>query len=154
MKEENGGLVGKALGALLNVIATITGFKAILEGLLGKAAAAVGAILKDPIGFIGKLIHAVGAGFKQFVGNIAGWLTKGLKTWLFGTLVKAGIDLPETWDLKGILQLIMGILGPDLGQHPGSDRRARRRAGHEGAGGHLQPGEEPHRRRGRWPWSS
>ena len=41
--------------------------KDMLLGVLAKAAPAVGAIIKDPIGFLGNLVSAVGAGLKQFM---------------------------------------------------------------------------------------
>ncbi|MFI0898521.1 hypothetical protein ACH4SE_18985, partial [Streptomyces sp. NPDC020983] len=51
------------------------------------------------------------AGLKLFVTNIADHLKKGLVSWLLGTAVKAGLNLPSSFDLKGIIQLITGLLG-------------------------------------------
>lgn len=68
-------------------------------------------IVNDPIGFLGNLLKAVGQGFKQFSANIWTHLKKGLLGWLFGTLSKAGITMPEKFDLKGILSLVLQILG-------------------------------------------
>ena len=75
-------------------------------------------IIKDPIGFLSNLVKAVGAGLQLFISNIADHLKKGLVSWLLGTAVKAGIELPAKFDLKGIIQLIALDAGPDLGQHP------------------------------------
>jgi len=79
--------------------------------VLAKAAQAVMAIIKDPIGFLGKLVSAVGAGLRAFMANIASHLQKGLVSWLLGAAAKAGLQLPEKFDLKGILQLIGSLLG-------------------------------------------
>ncbi|KAB2928499.1 MAG: hypothetical protein F9K24_21880 [Leptonema illini] len=54
---------------------------------------------------------AVGQGFKNFVSHFVGHLQKSLHSWLFGTLGKAGITLPESIDAKGIFHLAVQILG-------------------------------------------
>lgn len=110
-KAKNQGLVDKAIGAIKGVIDTIIQLKNLLMGVLAKAAQAVSAILKDPIGFLGHLVSAVGAGLKAFIGNIAEHLKKGLVSWLLGAAAQAGIQLPDKFDLKGIVQLIASLLG-------------------------------------------
>jgi hypothetical protein len=110
-KAKNQGLVDKAIGAIKGVIDTIIQLKDLLMGVLAKAAQAVTAIIKDPIGFLGHLVTAVGAGLKAFVTNIADHLKKGLVSWLMGAAAQAGIQLPDKFDLKGIVQLIAGLLG-------------------------------------------
>jgi hypothetical protein len=107
----NQGLVDRAVGAIKGVIDTIVQLKDLLLRTLARAAQAVGAILRDPIGFLGNLVSAVGAGLKAFVGNIADHLKKGLVSWLMGAAAQAGIQLPDKFDLKGILQLIASLLG-------------------------------------------
>jgi hypothetical protein len=82
-----------------------------LTGVLARAAAAVDKIIKDPIGFVHNLVNGVKAGLDNFVANIGTHLQKGLMGWLLGTLADAGIQLPETFDLKGILSLVMQVLG-------------------------------------------
>ncbi|MER5982835.1 hypothetical protein ABT170_06930, partial [Streptomyces sp. NPDC001787] len=67
--------------------------------------------LKDPIGFLGNLVKAVGAGLNLFITNIAEHLKTGVVSWLLGTAVKAGLELPQKFDLKGIIQLIGSLLG-------------------------------------------
>ena len=43
--------------------------------------------------------------------NIAAHLQKGLVSWLLGAAAKAGLQLPERFDIKGILALIASLLG-------------------------------------------
>ncbi|MGH3939607.1 MAG: hypothetical protein ACRDTG_13445, partial [Pseudonocardiaceae bacterium] len=110
-KEKNKGIIAKVVDAVKGVIDTILKLKDLLLGVLAKAAQAVGAIIKDPIGFLGKLVSGVGAGLKAFIANIASHLQKGLVSWLLGAAAKAGLQLPEKFDLKGILLLIGSLLG-------------------------------------------
>ncbi|WP_189941079.1 phage tail protein [Streptomyces aurantiogriseus] len=111
LQEENKGLIAKAKDAVVGVIQTIIELKNMLLGVLAKAATAVMSIIKDPIGFLRNLVSAVGAGLRQFMGNIAEHLKKGLVSWLLGTAAGAGLNLPAKFDLKGIIQLIAGMLG-------------------------------------------
>ncbi|WLE97129.1 MAG: DUF4157 domain-containing protein [Candidatus Electrothrix communis] len=94
----------------------------IFEGVLGPTGARVLAILKrarstftkiikGPVEFVGNLINAVKKGFNQFSGKILQHLQAGLIGWLTGTLGNAGIELPERFDFRGILSLVMQILG-------------------------------------------
>lgn len=111
LQDENKGLIAKAKDAVVGVIQTIIELKNMLLGVLARAAAAVMNIIKDPIGFLRNLVTAVGAGLRQFIGNIADHLKKGLVSWLLGTAAGAGLSLPAKFDLKGIIQLIAGMLG-------------------------------------------
>lgn len=110
-KEKNKGFVSKAIDAVKGAIDTILKLKDMLLSVLAKAAQAVMAIIKDPIGFLGKLVSAVGAGLRAFMANIANHLKKGLVSWLLGAAAKAGLQLPERFDIKGILALIASLLG-------------------------------------------
>ncbi|MGO4429256.1 hypothetical protein AB4Z54_63630, partial [Streptomyces sp. MCAF7] len=92
-------------------IKTIKELKDLLMGILAKAASAIMKIIKDPIGFLGNLVRAVGAGLQQFISNIGTHLQTGLVSWLLGTSAKAGIEIPSKFDLKGIIQLIASLLG-------------------------------------------
>jgi hypothetical protein len=111
LKAANRGLVDKALDAVAGVIKTILKLKEMLLSVLAQAADAIGKIIKDPIGFLGNLISGVKQGFQNFVNNIGTHIKKGLISWLFGALAGAGIQLPQSFDLKGILTLVMQILG-------------------------------------------
>src|SRR5215831_5824773 len=111
MREENKGLLDRAKDAIAGMVGTLLKLKEMLASLAAKAASVVGKILQDPIGFLGNLIGAVKRGLDQFVGNIAKHLEEGLMGWLFGALGDAGIVMPESFDLKGILSLVMQVLG-------------------------------------------
>ncbi|MCP4664717.1 MAG: hypothetical protein GY856_55765 [bacterium] len=111
MQAANRGLVDAALDAIGGVIETILELKNMLLGVLARAAAVIGQIIGDPIGFFGNLIDAVGQGLDNFVSNIGTHLQQGLMGWLFGTMAEAGIELPASFDLKGILSLVLQVLG-------------------------------------------
>jgi hypothetical protein len=93
------------------VIQTIMHLKDMLLNVLQKAANVIGDIIAAPIKFLGNLVGAIKQGLNQFVSNIGTHLKKGLMGWLFGTLGDAGIQLPDSFDLKGILSLILQVLG-------------------------------------------
>ncbi|MFC9858484.1 hypothetical protein [Streptomyces sp. NPDC127532] len=111
LQEANKGLIDKAKDAIVGVIKTINELKNLLLGILAKAASAVMKIIKDPIGFLGNLVKAVGAGLNLFISNITEHLKTGVVSWLLGTALKAGLELPARFDLKGIIQLIGSLLG-------------------------------------------
>ncbi|WP_234312299.1 hypothetical protein [Streptomyces griseus] len=111
LQEANKGLIDKAKDAIVGVIKTINELKNLLLGILAKAASAVMKIIKDPIGFLGNLVRAVGAGLNLFVTNIGTHLKTGLVSWLLGTATRAGLELPARFDLRGIIQLITSLLG-------------------------------------------
>ena len=111
LQAENKGLVDAAIGAIKGVIETILKLKDMLLNVLARAAAAVTKIIKDPIGFLGNFVNAVKTGIQNFATNIWTHLKKGLQAWLFGALAEGGIALPEKFDLKGIVQLVLSILG-------------------------------------------
>jgi hypothetical protein len=111
LQAENKGLVDKAIGAIKAVINTIRELVSMLKNVLARAAGVVGEIIKNPIGFLGNLIAGVKGGILKFKDNILDHLRKGLMGWLFGALAEAGIELPDTFDLKGIIKLLASIFG-------------------------------------------
>lgn len=111
LKAANKGLVDKAIDAVAGVIKTIMQLKDMLLGVLARAAGVIGTIIKNPIGFLSNLIGGVKQGLMNFVSNIGTHLRKGLLAWLFGELAAGGIQIPASFDLKGILTLVMQILG-------------------------------------------
>jgi hypothetical protein len=111
MKAANRGLVDAALAAIKAIIQTILKLKDMLLNVLAKAAGVIGKIIRDPIGFLGNLVSAVKLGISNFVANIGTHLKAGLMGWLFGEMAEAGITMPESFDLKGILGLVLQVLG-------------------------------------------
>jgi hypothetical protein len=94
----------------------------VFEGVMGGGGAKVmeiirnaggvfNTIISDPIKFVGNLVGAVKGGFQQFSGNILTHLKNGLVGWLFGALAGAGLTLPAQFDLKGIVSLVVQVLG-------------------------------------------
>jgi hypothetical protein len=113
MKEANKGLVDKAIDAVKGVIDTILKLKDMLFNVLAKVASLIADIIKHPIRFLGNLVDAFKTGLNQFTSNIEKHLEKGLMGWLLGTLGDTGIQLPEELDLKGIVVLVLQMLGLD-----------------------------------------
>ncbi|MFE6612912.1 hypothetical protein [Amycolatopsis sp. NPDC057786] len=111
LQAENKGLWDKAKEAVGGAIDTILKLKDMLLGVLSRAANAVGLIIAKPIEFLGNLVNAVKTGVMNFGANIVQHLKDGLKGWLLGNLASAGIEIPESLDAKGILKMVMSILG-------------------------------------------
>ncbi len=119
MKEEMSGLVSKLGNLLLNAMMKF--FKWALKkagyspdqlmGIIEKGKAVIKKIVTDPIGFIMNLVNAVKGGIDLFQKNIKKHLISGLIGWLTGAMADVPITLPDKWDLKGILHLVLQILG-------------------------------------------
>jgi hypothetical protein len=82
-----------------------------IMGLLRRAGGALSKIIDDPGAFLTHLLDALKGGFRQFAGNIGKHLQAGLIGWLTGALGGAGIQLPKQFDLAGIFDLALQILG-------------------------------------------
>ena len=111
MQAENRGLVDKAIGAIKGVINTIRELTAMLRGALARASGVIGKIIEAPGKFLDNLIAGVKGGITKFKDNILDHLRKGLMSWLFGALAAGGIEMPESFNLKGIIQLLASIFG-------------------------------------------
>jgi hypothetical protein len=111
LQAENKGLVDKAIGAIKAVIETIRKLTSMLMNTLARVASVVGDIVKHPVRFLGNLIDGVKGGIMRFKDNILEHLRKGLMTWLFGALAEGGIELPEKFDLQGIIKLLLSLFG-------------------------------------------
>ena len=115
LKAENASLISKALkfiGDLAKNIIKILlwPIKKILSVLIGSIAEdVIDALIDDPVQFMKNLFKGIGDGIKNFANNIAKHLLNGLITWLFGNL--GDLKLPEKFDLKGFLDIILQVLG-------------------------------------------
>jgi hypothetical protein len=111
LRSANKSLWERVYDATVGLIKKILAFKDMLLSILAKAMDVIGDIISDPIGFLGNLISGVMLGLKNFMKNIGAHLKKGLLDWLFGALGGAGLTLPDTLDLKGIVSIVLQILG-------------------------------------------
>ena len=111
LRDPVGALISVAVDAVMGVIDTILKMKGLLMSALSKAGEAVDLILADPIAFLGHLVDGVKQGVEGFLSNIGTYLQKGLLEWLFGALAEAGIQMPEKFDLSGLLNIALQVLG-------------------------------------------
>ncbi len=111
IKDANKGLVAQAKEKIGAVLKALAEFKEKLLSILRKGKEAIDIILDDPMKFLGNLLAAVKKGFNQFVDNIWTHLKAGFMKWLFGSLAKAGIEIPTDLTLPSILKLVLGVLG-------------------------------------------
>ncbi len=81
------------------------------QGLLSDAVGVVKAVIKNPGGFVGTLSDGVLQGVRNFGSRLGENLQAGFLEWLTGAIGGAGIQLPQTWDLKGAFSLSTQILG-------------------------------------------
>ncbi|WP_175582723.1 phage tail protein [Nocardioides guangzhouensis] len=111
LQAENRGLIDKAIGAIKAIINTIRELVAMLKNVLARVAGVVGQIVAHPIRFLGNLIDGIKGGINRFKENFLAHLRKGLLSWLFGALAEGGVELPETFDLKGVIKLLASLFG-------------------------------------------
>lgn len=111
-----GGFIGRfvrwAGAAVLQLVQAM--FEVLAPGampVLQRARSVLGIIFRDPVRFVGHLVRAGIAGFRQFQARIRQHLVTGLVGWLTGALGGAGLVLPSTWDLRGVLSLVLQVLG-------------------------------------------
>ncbi|NUS13203.1 MAG: hypothetical protein HOY69_17675, partial [Streptomyces sp.] len=111
LQAENRGLLSKAEDAIAGTVRTVLQLKDMLLGVLARAAGAIERIVTDPIGFLGHLVDAVKSGVMGFAERIGDHLKTGLKEWLFGQLAAGGIEIPEEFDAKGVIKVVLSVLG-------------------------------------------
>jgi hypothetical protein len=80
-------------------------------GVLNQGKNVLKQIINDPIGFFRNLANAVKGGLGNFAANIKTHLQNGIGGWLFGALGKAGLTMPEKFNLAGIFSIVSQILG-------------------------------------------
>ncbi|MFP9114577.1 hypothetical protein ACLI1A_11590 [Flavobacterium sp. RHBU_3] len=78
--------------------------------MLERAGQAIKAIFDDPGKFFTNLVAAVKGSINDFTANFKKYLTEALFDWLMGA-VGAVVTLPEKWDLKGILSVVLQLAG-------------------------------------------
>jgi hypothetical protein len=79
--------------------------------IIDKGKATLTAVVDDPIQFFNNLGAAVGQGISNFRDNIKEHLGGGFMTWMTGKMSALPIQLPEKFDLPGILSVAMQVLG-------------------------------------------
>ena len=82
-----------------------------IVAIFRRARGAFNTIIADPVGFLRNLLNAVGQGVRQFMSNILAHLRDGVIAWLTGPVAQAGVQMPERWDLRGIIWFVLQILG-------------------------------------------
>ena len=109
-------LAGFARAALMKLAELI--FEAVM-GAVGNRIVAIfrrardtfNLIIADPVRFLRNLLAAVAQGVRQFMANILTHLRDGVIAWLTGPVARSGIQMPERWDLRGIIWFVLQILG-------------------------------------------
>lgn len=82
----------------------------LVVSIVGKAAAAIGDILTNPVGFLVNLVRGLVRGVVRFCTNIGRHLVSGISGWLFGQLQEAGIQPPADFSLRSILGFVLQVL--------------------------------------------
>jgi len=118
-----------ALNSVMGILeAVFTGdwsavFARILEAVLGlvgidpedfyalvdRVRDSLGIIIRSPGQFLANLINAVVQGFQSFADNFLTHLREGIIAWLTDAL--GDIEMPERWDLPGVLSIVTQVLG-------------------------------------------
>jgi hypothetical protein len=111
LREENKSLWQRVYDATVGLIKKIIEFKNMLLGVLGRAIEVIGDIIAHPVRFLGNLVSGIMQGLKNFMGKIGVYLQKGLMEWLFGALTGIGLQMPDKFDLQGIVSIVLQILG-------------------------------------------
>ena len=111
LQEEYKSLFEKFEEKLGEVVKVLGDFRERITNMLKVGRDTVMLIVARPIDFLKHLLDAIKQGLDQFVTNIWEHLKAGFLSWLFGTLEKAGIVLPQDTSLGSILKLILQVLG-------------------------------------------
>ena len=80
-----------------------------IEGIINKGVAVLKAIFTQPIQFVKNLVRAASTGLENFRENFLTHLKDAVFDWLTGSL--EGIQLPSSWDPKGIASVALQMLG-------------------------------------------
>ncbi|KAB2935546.1 MAG: hypothetical protein F9K24_02110, partial [Leptonema illini] len=96
--------------ALKGALHLIGGAAERVYGIINKGKATLGLILADPIGFANNLVRAVRGGLNRFVSNFFAHMKGAISGWIFGALANAGIQLPQSFDLKEVFFFVVQVL--------------------------------------------
>lgn len=107
----DGDIPGAAWTFFRSILAVLGLPPQLVVQVLAKAAAAVGDILSNPVGFLLNLLGAVRAGFGRFFDHILTHLLNGVTGWLMGHVRDAGITPPRDFSLRSILGFVLDVLG-------------------------------------------
>ncbi|MFD5014807.1 hypothetical protein [Streptomyces chartreusis] len=111
VKEANKSLWEQARDAVVGVVKVLLDLKNLLVSVVRRAAGVAERIIRDPMGFLRNLAASVKGGLTLFVTRLPGHLKAALQEWLFGNLAAAGVELPEKWDLRGVIKLVLSVFG-------------------------------------------
>jgi len=76
--------------------------------MMGKV---IGLVLENPLGFAMNLLRAVARGIQGFGLRIFTHIKKGLLAWVLGPFAAMGVTLPDKLDIRGILNVLLQVLG-------------------------------------------
>lgn len=107
----DGDLAGAAWAFFQSVLRVLGLPPELVAQVLAKAAAAIGDILTDPVGFLVNLLSAMRAGFGRFFDNIGTHLLNGVSGWLFSQAEHAGITPPTDFSIGSIFGFVLQVLG-------------------------------------------
>jgi len=85
--------------------------RATAEKMLGSAKDTLKRIIDKPVAFIKNLIKAGAGGVKKFVSGFIGYLKKAFIDWIVGPLAKGGLKIPKSFNVLGILEMVLSALG-------------------------------------------
>jgi hypothetical protein len=111
LKDDNKGLIDAAIDFAKGIAQAIGRLKDLLFTVIKKAVSVIWDILAHPIKFVENLGEAFDTGFSNFMGKIGTHLQEGVIGWLMGTMKGIVGDLPATWDLAGVFELVARVLG-------------------------------------------
>lgn len=111
LKKQNQGLVDAFIGKIKEIIEILRNFKNRVMSLMKQGGDVLRKIVKDPGKFLDNLGAALKKGFNQFSDNFLKHLKAAFINWLFGTMSKAGIELPSEFSFKGVFGIILQVIG-------------------------------------------
>lgn len=100
----------RAWNAIKEIALAVYNLGKLLVKVLIKAVSVIGDILTSPISFVKNLFKAVKQGFSNFVDNLPTHLQNIIFKLVLGVL-PAGIQLPKSFDPKGLLDFALQVLG-------------------------------------------